>query len=66
MAGSSDRTLRIDYVNANWNVGAEVASAFELLIVTGDGERRSLPITANELSALGPLLRRDGVLLFDP
>ncbi|MBO1756354.1 hypothetical protein [Allobranchiibius sp. CTAmp26] len=66
MAGSSNRTLRIDYVNANWNAEADAACAFELLIVTEDGQRHSLPIAADHLTALGPLLRQDGVLLFDP
>ena len=66
MAGASGRTVRIDYINANWSAGVESASAFELLVVTEDGERYSVPIAADQLAALGPLLRRDGVFLLDP
>ncbi len=66
MTGASKHTARIDYINANWTAGATADSAFELLVVTEDGERHMMPIAADQLAAVGPLLRRDGVLLYDP
>lgn len=66
MTGASKHTVRIDYINANWSAGAEPESAFELLIVTEDDQRHSLPISTDQLATLGPLLHPDRVLLFDP
>ena len=66
MTGASRHTVRIDYVNANWTAGAASDSAFELLVVTEDGERHAVPIATDQLAALGSLLRHDGVLLYDP
>lgn len=66
MAGASEQTVRVEYLNANWSSRAGEGVGFELLVVTEDGERHALPISAADLEALGTLLQADPVLLFDP
>lgn len=66
MSGASKKTVRIDYVNANWIAGADPGSSFELMVVTEDGERHCLPISAPDMAALSSLLATGGVFLFDP
>lgn len=67
MSGASADTLRVDYVNANWTPGPPgVAGTFELLVVTEDGERRTLALEAKEATAVLALVERSGVILFDP
>jgi hypothetical protein len=63
MAGASAETKRVTYINANLVFGEE---RFELLIVLEDETRHTLSISAEGLAALGPLLRSEAVLLFDP
>lgn len=62
MAGASGATARVTHLNANWSPDG----GFELLVVTEDGNRDSVPIPADDLAALGAILRRDEVLLWDP
>ena len=64
MAGASSDTQRVSYVNANWNPDA--SGAFEVLIVTEDGERTSLPVPSDQMVALIALTQAAGVLLWDP
>ncbi len=66
MSGASKQTVRIAYLNANWNPRVGDGSRFEVQVVTEDGDRHSFAISAAELSAIGSLLRTDLVLLFDP
>ncbi len=66
MAGASTKTVRIDYINANWIADADPRFSFELMVVTEDGERHSLPISPQDMSALSSLLATGEVFLFDP
>lgn len=66
MAGASEQTERVQYVNANWTPGDTRADgAFELLVVCESGARHSLPMTASEASAVVALTQAGSVLLFD-
>lgn len=66
MAGASEQTVRVEYLNANWSSRAGEGAGFELLVVTEDEARHALPISAADLAALGALVQNDPVLLFDP
>jgi hypothetical protein len=66
VAGASERTERVQYVNANWTPGDDGAvGEFELLVVCESGARHSLPMAAGEASAVVALTRAGSVLLFD-
>jgi len=66
MTGASDQTRRVRFVNANWTPGRDGGPAFELMVVTEDERRHSLPVPAEEMAALVALTQvRDAVLLFD-
>ena len=55
------------YVNGNWTAGREDTAAFELLVVTEDGERHPLPVPAAQMAPLLALTQAQGVvLLWDP
>ncbi|WP_375490919.1 hypothetical protein [uncultured Jatrophihabitans sp.] len=66
MAGASNETQRVRYVNANWSPGSSGDAGFDVLVVTEDGERTSLPVPADEMTALVALTQAAGVLLWDP
>ncbi|GAA1892807.1 hypothetical protein [Lapillicoccus jejuensis] len=70
MSGASTDTLRVDYVNANWTPGPpdrpDGPGTFELLVVTEDGERRTLPLATQDASAVLALVEHSDVLLLDP
>ena len=67
MAGASTGTQRVVYVNANWTAGRGEAAAFELLVVTEDEGRHSLPVPAVQMAPLLALTQAPGVvLLWDP
>lgn len=66
MAGASDLTERVRYVNANWTPGdAGAVGAFELLVVCESGARHSMPMAAAEAAAVVALTQAGNVLLFD-
>jgi hypothetical protein len=67
VVGASTGTRRVSYVNANWTAGRGDAAAFQLLVVTEDGERHTLPVPADQMAALVALTQVDDVvLLWDP
>lgn len=67
MAGASEQTMRVTTVNANWTPGEPGSDgSFELMIVTEDGERRSVSLSAAAVTAVGALARSGTVLLWDP
>ncbi len=67
MAGASNQTKRVTYLNANWSAGdATTNGQFELLVVLEDGVRESVPLTAVDLTAITSLVRAQSVLLWDP
>ena len=67
MAGASEDTQRVTYVNANWssNDGPD-SSAFELQIVTEDQSRHAVEIGASDVAAVLALIQASGVMLWDP
>ena len=55
------------YVNANWTAGRGDDAAFELMVVTQDEERHSVPVPAAQMAVLVALTQADGVaMLWDP
>ena len=67
MAGASEQTQRVRFVNANWAAGRGDADAFELMVVTEDGERHSVRVPAAQMGVLVALTQADEVvLLWDP
>ncbi|GGC83337.1 hypothetical protein GCM10011512_07630 [Tersicoccus solisilvae] len=61
MSGASAQTQRVQYINANWAGGEE----FDLLVVTEDGTRHVLPVSAPAFAALSATMREGVVHLFD-
>jgi len=66
MTGASTSTRRITHVNANWTPGEEGDGRFTFLLVTEDGERRTVDASAADATALTAMIRADVVLLWDP
>ena len=67
MSGASDETRRVSYVNANWTAGEKDRPAtFEMMIVTEDEARHSLPVPNDHMAALVALTQAASVLLWDP
>lgn len=54
-------------VNANWLPGAAGDDGrFEILIITEDDERHTMPASAASMTALVALARADTVMAWDP
>ena len=67
MAGASERTQRVVYVNANWAAaGPGEDGRFELLIVTEDEQRHTVQPSASALAGLVALTQASTVMLWDP
>ncbi|RIX31087.1 hypothetical protein [Amnibacterium setariae] len=66
MTGASSATRRVTHLNANWTPASGGDGSFELLVVTEDERRHSVPTTAAGLTALASVLRDGVVLLWDP
>jgi hypothetical protein len=67
MAGASDQTQRVEYVNANWVAARDGDDgAFELLIVTEDDVRHTIAPGAAAMSGLMAMIGASPVLLWDP
>jgi hypothetical protein len=67
MPGASDATLPVKILNANWSPGSEGGDGqFELMIVTEDDERHTMPTTPASISAVVALSQADTVLFWDP
>jgi hypothetical protein len=65
MTGASSETQRVTHVNANWTPSSAGDGVFELLIVTEDEQRHTVPTTAADLTALASIIRDRVVLLWD-
>jgi hypothetical protein len=67
MAGASDQTRRVKYVNANWSATQDGAEGvFELLIVTDDEARHTVAPSAVSMAGLLAMVGASPVLLWDP
>jgi len=66
MAGASEQTRRVRYVNANWTGIDPGDGTFELLIVTDDEQRHTVQPTPAAMTALVALLQASNALLWDP
>jgi hypothetical protein len=67
MAGASETTQRVTYVNANWVAPADASSPglFELLIVTEDDERHTITASPEGIRTVLALLEQGTVFLWD-
>jgi hypothetical protein len=67
MPGASEQTRRVKILNANWLPGPEGEDGqFEILIITEDDQRHTMPATAASMAALVALARADTVMAWDP
>jgi hypothetical protein len=67
MAGASEQTRRVRYVNANWTAARDGDDGvFELLIVTEDDVRHTVAPSAVAMSGLLAMVGASPVLLWDP
>ncbi len=67
MPGASEQTRRVKILNANWLPGTEGEDGqFEILIVTEDDQRHTMPASAASMTAVVALARADTVMAWDP
>jgi hypothetical protein len=70
MPGASKQTRRVKALNANWVAGPEDSDGddgrFEIMIVTEDDQRHTMPISPTSMTALTALTQADTTLLWDP
>ncbi len=67
MPGASEQTRRVKILNVNWLPGAEGEDGqFEILIITEDDQRHTMPATAASMAAVVALARADTVMAWDP
>jgi hypothetical protein len=67
MPGASDKTQRVEVLNANWVVGGDGADGrFELMLITEDHEQYVVAPSPGALTALAALLQAQPVLAWDP
>ena len=67
MPGASEQTRRVKILNANWTPGSEGGDErFEVMIVTDDDQRHTVPASPASMSALVALAGADTVLAWDP
>lgn len=67
MSGASAETGRVAFVNANWTPGPPGGDGtFGVMVVTEDGERRTLEPSPAAFTALVALAAAGTVLLWDP
>jgi hypothetical protein len=67
MPGASDQTRRVKVLNANWTPTSDGGDGrFELMVITEDGERHTMPASPTSMTALVALSQADTVLAYDP
>jgi hypothetical protein len=67
MPGASEETRRVKILNANWapdEAGGD--GRFEILIVTEDDQRYTMPASPASMTALIALAKADTVMAWDP
>jgi hypothetical protein len=67
MPGASLQTRRVKILNANWTPEANGQDGqFEVMIVTEDDQRHTMPASPAAMSALVALAQANTVLAWDP
>jgi hypothetical protein len=67
MPGASENTKRVKIVNANWVPGtAGRDEQFEIMIITEDDQRHTVPASAAAVTAVVALAQAGTVMLWDP
>jgi len=72
MPGASQQTRRVKALNANWVAAGPDGGAdgddgrFEIMVVTEDDQRHTMPISPASMTALVALTQADTMLLWDP
>ncbi len=67
MPGAREQTGRVKILNANWRPGSEGEDGeFEILIITEDDQRHTMPATAASTAAVVALARAETVMAWDP
>jgi hypothetical protein len=67
MPGASEQTRRVRAVNANWVAGRDGDDGqFEIMVVTEDDQRYTMPVSPVSMTALVALTQADTMLLWDP
>jgi hypothetical protein len=67
MPGASEETRRVTIMNANWAPAQDGGDGrFELMLVTDDDQRHTVPVSPTSMTALVALARADTVLAWDP
>ena len=67
MPGASEETRRVKILNANWTPGeAGGDGRFEILILTDDDQRYTMPVSPSSMTALVALAKADTVMAWDP
>ena len=64
MPGASDQTQRVKVLNANWSPGE--LERFNVLIITEDDERHTVPASPASVTALAALAQAGTVMAWDP
>jgi hypothetical protein len=67
MPGASEQAQRVKILNANWVPGTGGGDGrFEIMIVTADDERHTLPASAASITAVVALAQAGTVMVWDP
>lgn len=67
MPGASQETSRVKIMNANWVPADTVEDdTFEVMIVTEDDQKYTVPVSPASMTALVALAKADTVLMWDP
>jgi tartrate dehydratase beta subunit/fumarate hydratase class I family protein len=65
--GASEKTRRVKVLNANWSPGtAGRSEQFEVMIITEDDERHTVPANAASVAAVVALAKAGTVMAWDP
>jgi hypothetical protein len=67
MPGASEATRRVKILNANWTPTPDGGDGrFELMVITEDDERHTMPASPAAMTALVALSQAGTVLAYDP
>jgi hypothetical protein len=67
MPGASEQAQQVKILNANWVPGTDGGDGrFEIMIVTADDERHTLPASAASITAVVALAQAGTVMVWDP
>jgi hypothetical protein len=67
MPGASEESRHVKILNANWSPSeAGGDGQFEVLVVTDDDQRYTMPASPSSMTALVALAKADTVMVWDP